>query len=96
MNPCPFDRQKNLTVPSLTSSSILPFMDTVLVRRVTMTSGNLRPGGTGDPGDIAMGDVMLIQQCKNHLARGEFYSTLLDVCVFRENAQFLFSYADTD
>ena len=61
MNPCPFDLQKNLTVPSLTSSSILPFMETVLVRRVTMTSGSLRPGGTGDPGDIAMGDVILIK-----------------------------------
>ena len=59
MNPCPLDLQKNRTVPSLTSSSMRPFMDTVRVRRVTMTSGSLNPGGTGDPGDIAMGDVIL-------------------------------------
>ena len=62
MKPWPFDLQKNLTVPSRTSSSILPFMETVLVLLVTMTSGSLSPGGTGDPGDIAMGDVISIKR----------------------------------
>ena len=53
IKPCPLDLQKNLTVPSWTSSPIRPFMDWVLVRRVMMISGSLRPSGIGE---IPFGD----------------------------------------
>ena len=58
MNPWPLDLQKNRTVPTWTSSSMRPFIDRVRVRRVTMTSGSLRPMGMGDPGDAGTGDVI--------------------------------------
>ena len=48
MNPWPRDLQKNLTVPSRTSSSILPDMEMVRVLRVTMTSGKRSPSGIGE------------------------------------------------
>ena len=48
MNPCPLERQKNLTVPWLISSAILPDMDWVRVRRVTIISGMVKPSGNGD------------------------------------------------
>ena len=51
IKPCPFDLQKNLTVPSwMTLWSILPDMETVLVRRVIITSGRRRPSGRAPPG----------------------------------------------
>jgi hypothetical protein len=56
MNPCPFDLQNNLTFPSCVMSwSILPVMDSVLVRRVMITSGTLRPSGRGNGEDLAKG-----------------------------------------
>ena len=48
MNPWPRDLQKNLTVPSRTSSSILPDIEMVRVLRVIMTSGKRRPSGIGE------------------------------------------------
>lgn len=48
MKPCPRDLQKNLTVPWRTSSSILPDIEIVRVRRVMITSGRRRPSGIGD------------------------------------------------
>ena len=59
INPCPFDLQKNLTVPSCTSSSILPFIEIVLVLLVMMMSGNMSPCGIpGDPGEFT-GEIII-------------------------------------
>ena len=60
MNPCPRDLQKNLTMPSWTSSPIRPFMEWVLVLLVMITSGNEKPGGIGDPWDSMTGIRFLI------------------------------------
>lgn len=56
MKPCPLDLQKNLTVPSLTASWILPDMEWVRVRLVMMSSGRRRPSGKGDPTRDVLGD----------------------------------------
>ena len=63
MKPCPLDLQKNLTVPSCTSSSsIRPFIEIVRVLRVIITSGSLKPSGNPPWGDNDRfrGDVILI------------------------------------
>ena len=65
IKPCPLDLQKNLTVPSRISSSILPFILWVLVLRVMMTSGSRNPSGIGEKPpwgdrDLFWGDVILL------------------------------------
>ena len=58
MKPWPLERQKSLTLPSLTSDSILPVMECVLVLRVMMTSGSRRPSGSRRLPDV-LGEVMV-------------------------------------